>query len=189
MQADMARGRDRQSYLPQGFYALNSLLYTSNNQADKFRAKNFLLTPDAFETLVMYCYFYLFGVKKCAESVETSLTLWRNMNILFVHPISCNIALKKLSDDQTSGKNKISKLLTQMMNSDGLIPDNIEGLIYQTIALIDIQSDENVDGITEGVDKITTIGKIVNTSYLKQMYEQMAKPLAKDHIKLQKIRL
>ena len=79
------------------------------------------------------------------------------MNILFVHPISCNIALKTLSDDQSSsGTGLMLRLLSILMNSDGSVPDDIEGLIYQTMALIDLQSDEGVEGITEGVDKAST---------------------------------
>ena len=63
MQADMARGAKNQTYMPHGYYALNGLLHTSSNQAEKFRVKNFLLTPQAFETLVQYCYFYVLGGK------------------------------------------------------------------------------------------------------------------------------
>ena len=114
------------------------------------------------------------------------------MNILFVHPISCNIALKTLSDDQSSsGTGLMLRLLSILMNSDGSVPDDIEGLIYQTMALIDLQSDEGVEGITEGVDKASTPSRqaIVHTSYLRQMYEQMAKPMAKQYIKMQKTRL
>jgi hypothetical protein len=75
-----------------------------------------------------------------------------------------------------------------MMNSDGSVRDDIEGLIYQTIALIDLQSDEDVPGVTEGVLKTGIFGHIIQTPFLKTLYVTMAKPCAQEYIKMQKVR-
>lgn len=189
MKKDMTRRTNELIPYPIAYNAFNSLLGTSNNQVDRFKAKNFLLTPDAFETLFQYCHFFLFEVPQNPAIRNISTVLWRYMNLIFVHPFSCNIALKFLHEDQRKEK-ILTKMITKMMNSDGIIPDSIEGLIYQTVALIDLQSDVGVEGITDnGVNKDATINNIVSVSYLKQMYEEMAKPVTKQYIKMQKTRL
>ena len=88
MKEDISLGASRQIFpnLPPSYALFNIVLVYSNNQIIKFRSKNFLLTPSAFDTLIKYCYFY---TKECPMAIQTGFTMiwWRYMNCLFVHPI------------------------------------------------------------------------------------------------------
>jgi hypothetical protein len=137
------------------------------------------------------------------QSLHLSTDFWRFLNLILVHPVCSTIALKKLADDQmTGGKNgkksarrgkdgkrSVTQLLSEMMHPDAKgIPDSIQGLVYQSVALVDMLSEEGVAGVTEGVDKSSIIQNLFQNRLARTMYDGVAMPYAKQYIKMQKTR-
>lgn len=163
---------------PDGYCLINQFLGCSNNQVHNFRVKNFLLTEGMFPALMRYAFHYTM----VHANSTTSTVLWRFINCFFVHPVNANIGLSMLHEDQTRNKCSITALLTTMMQTDA-IPDNVQGLIYQMVALIELQSDGDF-----GIDK-SAASRLVPQCEMYQTLYQMAKTMVPQYITIQNTRL
>ena len=133
--------------MPDGLMALSVFLFRGNNQVWPFRAKNWLASEDPpfFLTLVTYGHCLAMIVRNNAAATH----FWRLMNLIVLHPVCATVALRMLMLDKQSGEGGISKHLRAIMESES-VPDNVQGLVYQTVAIIEEQSeDEDRCGINK----------------------------------------
>lgn len=169
------------SPMPDGLMALSVFLLRAHNQAWPFRAKQWLASEDSqfLHILIKYGH-HLALVKRHSAALQ----FWRLCNCLVVHPVCATAALRVLHSDQQTASKPITTLLGTMMGSEAL-PDNLQGLVYQFIALIEEQSE---DEDRCGIDKRKVIAPIVPMHGGYTIIYSRAKPMVREYIAASKNR-
>lgn len=168
--------------MPDGLMALSIFLKRGHNQVWPYRAKQWIASQDSrfFHVLLQYARLLTLAHRQHPAALQ----FWRLCNYLVVHPVCATAALRALHSDQQTEARPATALLAEMMASES-VPDNIQGLMYQFVALIEEQSE---DEDRCGIDKRKVIAHLVPMHGGYTILYGRAKPMVREHIAISKNR-
>jgi len=171
---DMKNASSLGSRAPDGYMALSCFLLRGNNHVWSFRTKNWLACDGFVAALLQYGHYFAKSKHK-----QTSLLLWRSINAMVTHPVCATIFLSKLYENKLQGNGQCCALLSDLMTSED-IPDDVQGLVFQTVVIVQEQCDQ---AYADGVDRQSVLNNLVpKGSMYEKLLSSFARPMALQYI-------